>query len=219
MRKSPPAALPPAAPGPQEKAPPRGKRRVEAKEVTRAKVLDAAETLFARLGWEATTLRDVAASADVSTGAIFSSFADKAALFHAVLERDQALLMEKMSACAEQELPIEDALVEMFMCGYRHYDGKLPFLRALQHVMWAEDGRAIRELLAAVPLAPLFASRLQIAVVWKELRDERLTARSRMLLDCYLANYPHALYGAWNLATLRKRAKVQIEVILAGARP
>lgn len=59
-------------------------KRQEAKAVTREKVLKAGRTCFGAYGYERATIRDIAATAGMSTGAVFASFADKAALYEAV---------------------------------------------------------------------------------------------------------------------------------------
>jgi AcrR family transcriptional regulator len=60
-----------------------GIRKVR-KEATRAKVLAAARTCFDTLGYERAVLRDIANTAGVSTGSVFSNFTDKADLYRAV---------------------------------------------------------------------------------------------------------------------------------------
>lgn len=62
---------------------PAGNRRKVQKAATREKVLSAARVVFAG-GYEQATIRGIAAAAGVSTGAIFASFTDKAALYREV---------------------------------------------------------------------------------------------------------------------------------------
>ncbi len=54
---------------------------------TRSALLDAAEQLFLEQGVSRTTLQDVALAAGVTRGAVYWHFADKGALFNAMLER------------------------------------------------------------------------------------------------------------------------------------
>lgn len=61
-------------------------RKVDA-ERTRETILDAAETTFLAQGVSRTTLAHVAQEAGITRGAIYWHFADKAALFDALLER------------------------------------------------------------------------------------------------------------------------------------
>lgn len=58
--------------------------RTEAKAATRGKVLEAARRCFDAVGYEAATIRDIAARAGLSTGAVFANFAGKADLYLAV---------------------------------------------------------------------------------------------------------------------------------------
>lgn len=54
---------------------------------TRDLILDAAEALFARQGYHATTIKQVAANVGVQGPALYKHFASKRALFEEVLER------------------------------------------------------------------------------------------------------------------------------------
>jgi AcrR family transcriptional regulator len=56
-------------------------RRALAKQQTRVKVLAAARRLFSEQGYEGATIRDIAAEAGMSTGAVFANFTDKSDLF------------------------------------------------------------------------------------------------------------------------------------------
>lgn len=51
---------------------------------TRAKILEAAKTCFAEVGYERATIREIARVAGMSTGAVFGNFADKEALYQAI---------------------------------------------------------------------------------------------------------------------------------------
>lgn len=54
---------------------------------TEQKLLDAAETLFATQGYQATRINDIVAKAGVSTGSFYHHFTDKEALGHALVSR------------------------------------------------------------------------------------------------------------------------------------
>ena len=63
-------------------------RRTKAEaETTRAAILDAAEQLFFQFGVSRTTLEKIAQAANVTRGAIYWHFANKADVFNAMLER------------------------------------------------------------------------------------------------------------------------------------
>ena len=56
-------------------------------QVTRERLLDAAESVFRQRGVTRTSLAEIAAAAGVTRGAVYWHFKDKAALFHAMCDR------------------------------------------------------------------------------------------------------------------------------------
>src|SRR6476619_7044174 len=120
-------------------------RRTLAKQQTRAKVLAAARRLFSEEGYEGATIRDIAAAAGMSTGAVFANFADKSDLFREIMLADMAALADAMGAAAAKGAHVEDSLLKAFMAGYGFYKTQLPLARAAFSVGWSpEDGPALR---------------------------------------------------------------------------
>jgi AcrR family transcriptional regulator len=62
-------------------------RREEEKERRRAEMVDAAEELYAEVGWDDVTMERVAKSARLSRALIYVYFRDKNDLLHAITER------------------------------------------------------------------------------------------------------------------------------------
>jgi AcrR family transcriptional regulator len=62
-------------------------RREEEKERRRAEMVDAAEELYAKVGWDAVTMDRVARSARLSRALLYVYFRDKNDLLHAITER------------------------------------------------------------------------------------------------------------------------------------
>jgi AcrR family transcriptional regulator len=81
--------------------PTRGARR---KAQTGASILDAAEVLFRAKGFQATTIDEIAESADVSVGSVFGHFSSKTGLWTAVAERALELNEAAMTQVAEAGL-------------------------------------------------------------------------------------------------------------------
>ena len=63
----------------------------ERSERSRAAILDAALELFSHRGYGATSMRDIAGKAGVSTGSVYHHFEEKEAIFQALLEQFQAV--------------------------------------------------------------------------------------------------------------------------------
>ncbi len=69
------------------------------------RILDAAETLFARQGFAATTIKAIGAEAGVNPALLYYYFPDKARLYHAVLERRIGHFAREAPALLPQGLP------------------------------------------------------------------------------------------------------------------
>src|SRR6516164_38206 len=63
-------------------------RRQERTEITRARLIQSAEKVFARDGFEAAKLEEIAADAGYTRGAFYANFDSKEDLFFALLERE-----------------------------------------------------------------------------------------------------------------------------------
>jgi len=89
---------------------------------TKDRILDSAERLFARDGFEATSLRAITAEANVNLAAVNYHFQSKDALLHAVIGRRMAPVNEKrmamLDACeaaaGDGPLPV-DAVLDAFI--------------------------------------------------------------------------------------------------------
>jgi len=101
----------------------RGQRRIEA-------ILDAAERLFAAMGYEATSTNQIAAEAHTSIGSLYQFFPNKEAILRALVARSQEqmrdVLDEVFASDPQEELsPDElldrllDPLIALYARGYR----------------------------------------------------------------------------------------------------
>ena len=194
-------------------------RRSLAKQQTRAKVLAAARRLFSEQGYEGATIRDIAAAAGMSTGAVFANFSDKSDLFRAIMVTDMTTLADAMRDAAGHGNGVEDTLLRMFAAGYGFYQTQLPLARAAFGVGWSpQDGPALRSAAPVQLLNSLMAEQLTQAAERGELKDEDLALRAQMLFDTYLSNYPQAIFENWTVEALQDRSRDQIRILLAGAR-
>ena len=72
----------------QKKGPPAISRHQEKTDITRSRFLQAAEKIFARDGFDAAKLEEIAAEAGYTRGAFYANFDSKEDLFLALLERE-----------------------------------------------------------------------------------------------------------------------------------
>ena len=195
--------------------------RAQSKLKTRRRVLDAARALFMDRGFEAATIRDIAAAANLSTGAVFASFIDKSDLFNAVMAEDFQRQVEEVKRAENPEAAVDDGLLALFKVGYDFHFAQLPLLQAAVGLSWSaglggEFGDRPSFKLAMEALGGV----LQRAVGRGELKpdcDLKLTAE--ILWDVYVANYRRALFDDWTKDQLIARSSQQIALVLGGLRP
>ncbi len=195
-------------------------RRTLAKQQTRAKVLAAARRLFSEEGYEGATIRDIAAAAGMSTGAVFANFTDKSDLFREIMLADMTALGEAMREAAERAKGVDEALLKMFSAGYAFYKSQLPLARAAFSVGWTpEEGPELRNSEPSQQLIEQIVEQLNAGVERGELGQEaEVKLRGQMLFEAYLSNFKQAIFEGWSLDALQARSRDQIRVILAGAR-
>lgn len=86
---------------------PRGTKRVEAAIETRTRIMLAAQLTFRQKGYSEVSLRDLAAVAGLSTGAIFAHFDGKGALYEAAVGQRAPI-----GALADASADMYDALTK-----------------------------------------------------------------------------------------------------------
>jgi TetR/AcrR family transcriptional regulator len=160
---APPSAPPSDAPG----------RRTRDAEVTKKKLLDAAETEFASKGFAGARLRDVAAAAGVQQALIHHYFSDKSGLYRAVLDRaiaettrDSWSILGSVTGTTE----LLESFVEMLVRFYASHAHLLAILR-----MEASGGGSIAIELMRERTKPVFdavEAVLEKAQASGELRDD-----------------------------------------------
>jgi AcrR family transcriptional regulator len=100
-------------------------RREEEKERRRAEILDAAEALYAKEGWDLVTVDQVARGARLSRALVYVYFKDKEEILFAIGERAMSLLRDRfIAAAASQELGVEK--VEAIGRAYMTYAFEFP---------------------------------------------------------------------------------------------
>lgn len=117
---------------------------------TRERILDAAETLFQRRGVSRTSLQDIAQQAEVTRGAIYWHFTDKAELFNAMMERATMPLEQAMesAATAKPDAPLEQmrwGLLNAFHSTMHNERTRRVFEIAMHRVEYVDELLAVRD--------------------------------------------------------------------------
>jgi AcrR family transcriptional regulator len=192
-------------------------RRALAKQQTRARVLAAARQLFSLHGYDGATIRDIAAEANMSTGAVFANFADKYDLFREILALEATEAMRVMRAAAEGGAAVEDVLLRMFDASYRQYHDQLPLVRAAFSVASSLQGQVMTDPEQSFGFFGIFREPLDAALARGELRaDTNVQLLAEMLTEAYIANMLRMLYCGASVAAVVERVRAQISVLLSG---
>ena len=127
--------------------------REESKELTRARLIEAAETLFIRKGFDGASVEDISEMAGYTRGAFYSNFADKDQVFLAVIDRRRTKALENILQRAGEPAERAAAVREWFSNQWRLKDFialRLEFSR-----------RAFRDRSVRKPLAELLRRELE----------------------------------------------------------
>ncbi|WP_077038344.1 TetR family transcriptional regulator [Pelomonas sp. KK5] len=117
---------------------------------TREKILDAAETLFQRRGVSRTSLQDIATEAQLTRGAIYWHFKDKAEMFNAMMERAKMPLEQARDAArlARPDAPLEHlrwSLLNALHSTVHNERTRRAFEIAMHRVEYVDELLAVRD--------------------------------------------------------------------------
>jgi len=96
--------------------------RGESKELTRLRLIEAAEKLFIRKGFDTASVEEISETAGYSRGAFYSSFEDKGQVFLAVLDRRRPKALENIFQQASEPSEQIAAVREWFSNQWRLKD-------------------------------------------------------------------------------------------------
>jgi TetR/AcrR family transcriptional regulator len=113
--------------------------RVRDADATRARVLDAAEQLFARKGFDGTRLREVAEQAAVTVPLVCHHFRDKDTLYAAVVERGLARFVALGWEVLQRGRTVAEQLAD-FVQTLIHLGAREPDITAILHREMADGG-------------------------------------------------------------------------------
>jgi AcrR family transcriptional regulator len=166
-------------------------------QATREKLLTAAETVFARRGYETARVADIVAEAGISHGLFYRHFTDKDAILSAVLDRLNARLRESSGRVAG--------------------DARVPTLEQLQqrNILFFREYAEHRLLLRVSREAAARSSEGDFRAKWLANRDRFVARTHRWLVDLEsagdVAAIPDALAVAEGLSALTEQmAYVQV---------
>jgi AcrR family transcriptional regulator len=173
--------------------------------------------MFADRGYEAATVRDIAAAADLSTGAVFASFADKADLFSEVIVAEYEFLYASMAAATDETAPARETLLNLLSLAYEVYLTQIRLVQAALGFCWTRNLLSEKRHIEARDLVRgHLASVLQRGVDSGELSASlNVKLTSEMLWETHLSNYRGVIFEGWGRDALRARMASQLDVLIS----
>jgi TetR/AcrR family transcriptional regulator, repressor for uid operon len=107
-------------------------------EARRTAILDAAESVFVKKGFELSTMQDVAAAAGMSAGNIYRYFPSKSAIISGLVERDRADMASQFIELSKQP----DQLEGFEKLGRRYIRDEIARKAPLTLEIWAASSRS-----------------------------------------------------------------------------
>ena len=161
--------------------------------VTRDRILDVAEALFAERGFAGTSMRELATNAGLTAASLYNHFAGKEALYTAVLQRGIRPLVELMQGLAsrdEREVATDEVIRQVM-----EHLGRRPHLPRLIHHEVVAGGSHIARL-ARDWVRPLLEQGLAA------MKREERPLWDADELPLVIANWIHLVLGHFALAPL-----------------
>lgn len=194
-------------------------KRALAKLRTREALLDAARRLFSERGYEGATVRDIAAAANLSTGAVFANFSDKAEMFAEILNEDARRLARTMAQTAEiARGGVRERMAAVLASGYAFHLSQLPLLQAALSESWRHSpGSEAADRERKRPMRAVVERVLQDGVDGGELSSQLdIDLSADLVWVAYRSNYRFAAFDGFDLPALTARLERQLDLILGG---
>lgn len=122
----------------------------ESHPAARELILDAAESLFAQRGLEATTIKQIGVASGLNPALLYYYFEDKEKLFHAVLERVLHHLIERGSAALAESADPRDAIRALAAAQVEFILGHPNLIKLVMRELLDHDARHAQPMLLKV---------------------------------------------------------------------
>ena len=124
--------------------------REESRDLTAQRLVEAAQSLFARQGLDATSVEDIAEAAGYSRGAFYSNFKTKQELLFEVLRQDQERINAEFAVALDDAMPLEQVQARVTQIYGALYSESDSFMVWTEARMLSARDAAFREKFAAL---------------------------------------------------------------------
>jgi AcrR family transcriptional regulator len=95
------------------------------------RILDSAFTVFGEHGFQATTIKEIASGAGISSGSVYTYFADKDALFKATVHRGWTSFIDELETLSQGKLLHDERVAILLDHGFTTLREALPLIRGM----------------------------------------------------------------------------------------
>jgi AcrR family transcriptional regulator len=195
-------------------------RREAMKLATRKRVLDAARDLFTEQGYAATSIREIAVRAEVSTGSVFTTFESKEEILSTIITERQTELTEAIAAArAGSKGDARACLKAAFAAGYAYEFQRLLLVVEQIGASWTWSSHFEERNRSSVVRS--FGFIREILVEGKETgmidAGVDLDMLGDLVLGAYLRNFRHAWFRQWSLERTCEAMAAQVDLLFDGA--
>ena len=95
------------------------------------RILDSAFSVFGEQGFQATTLKEIAQAAGISTGSVYTYFSDKESLFRAAVNRGWASFIDELENINTSRLLHDERIAVLLDRGFSILGAALPLIRGM----------------------------------------------------------------------------------------
>jgi len=194
-------------------APPEG-RRERNKRDKRARIEAAARAEFARHGFEAATMRAIAARARVATGTLFLYARDKRELLFLVFQDEARRIFADARAAARGDASLVDALMDVFARFFAFYDRDPALSAAILREFFFRPYEPERLGALTREYGALVGERVAAAQSRGELRDDVPVALAANALFAHYAYWVQAWLGSRLVSRADAEARLRDALVL-----
>jgi len=185
---------------------------------TRETVLKAAQKLFARFGFNKTTVDEIAAAAHIAKSTLYHHFSGKEDVFRAVIEREGRILAEGISKAMERAASPKEKLRAYVFTRMRHLRDLANFYSALreeylEHYSFIEKVREKDFQGEMTVIRDVLSEGCRQGDFWLQAGDVEVTARA-VITALKGLEYPWAV--APEEANIEEDAQVLLGVLFHG---
>ncbi len=198
---------------------PRGKLRERQKAETFKLILDSARVLFDEVGFEKTTIRAVAAKAEIGLGTIYKYFSQKNGMLAAAFHDDIYGIMEKGFQSLSNEMTLKEKLLHLAMTYYTFYAARPSLSKTYLTQMFQWDKKWMAKIMQ-IDAAYLekIAGLIDDAIKKGEVKEDIDTQIAAM---SYFSNYLYVLGAHVSLDTFQAESMIGmldgfIDLLLSG---